>query len=340
MEMSVGVVFLLFWTVRARRLLAAGLCLLAGLAAVSVCAVQSRAADSYIKYVEFNVPYAALHKAMEDDISCGGKVSWIDTLAYLAAKYGGEWGRYKAADMDAVLEKLHGGEDIAGLTRGMKYFPYFREAYGAVLGGLLGDYVQELPGEEGEEPAWTARYGLRAYSPVAEGYYYNDFDDFGASRSYGFARQHMGHDLMGSVGTPIVAVETGTVEVMGWNQYGGWRIGIRSLDQKRYWYYAHLRKDHPFQEGLREGDRVTAGQVIGYLGQTGYSSKENVNGIETPHLHYGLELVFEEKQKESNNEIWVDLYALTRLLSEHRSTVYREGKEYYRMYDMIWCGTE
>ncbi len=47
---------------------------------------------------------------------------------------------------------------------------------------------------------------------------------------------------MGSIGTPIIAVESGTIEALGWNQYGGWRIGIRSFDKKRYYYYAHLRK--------------------------------------------------------------------------------------------------
>ena len=49
---------------------------------------------------------------------------------------------------------------------------------------------------------------------------------------------------MGSIGTPIIAVESGTIEHLGWNQYGGWRIGIRSNDKKRYYYYAH-----PDEEG-------------------------------------------------------------------------------------------
>ena len=80
---------------------------------------------------------------------------------------------------------------------------------------------------------------------------------------------------------------------------------------------------------------MRAGDVIGYLGQTGYSHKENVNGIETPHLHFGLELVFDESQKESDNEIWVDLYALTRLLDRHRATVRAQGKEYVREYEML-----
>ncbi len=49
---------------------------------------------------------------------------------------------------------------------------------------------------------------------------------------------------------------------------------------------------------------MQAGQVIGYVGHTGYSTEENVNNIQIPHLHLGLELIFEESQKESDNEIW------------------------------------
>ena len=61
---------------------------------------------------------------------------------------------------------------------------------------------------------------------------------------------------------------------------------------------------------------VNAGDVIGYVGRTGYSTTENVNNINTSHLHFGLELVFDESQKESDNEIWIDLYAITKLLQK------------------------
>ena len=54
----------------------------------------------------------------------------------------------------------------------------------------------------------------------------------------------------------------------------GWRIGIRSFDNKRYYYYAHLRQNYPYAEGLEEGSVVTAGDVIGYMGHTGYSTTE------------------------------------------------------------------
>ena len=142
---------------------------------------------------------------------------------------------------------------------------------------------------------------------------------------------------MGSVGTPIIAVESGVVEALGWNQYGGWRVGIRSLDGKRYYYYAHLRRDHPFHYTIGEGDRVNAGDVIGYLGMTGYSSKENVNNINTPHLHFGLQLIFDESQKDGDNQIWIDVYEIIELLQKNKSAVQynEETKDYDRVYDLM-----
>ena len=53
------------------------------------------------------------------------------------------------------------------------------------------------------------------------------------------------------------------------------------------------------------------------------STKENVNNIETVHLHFGLELIFDESQKECNSEIWIDVYQIVRLLERHRSSVRR-----------------
>ena len=52
------------------------------------------------------------------------------------------------------------------------------------------------------------------FSPIAKNFPYSDFDDFGASRSYGFKRKHLGHDMMGQVGTPVIAVESGYVEAL------------------------------------------------------------------------------------------------------------------------------
>jgi murein DD-endopeptidase MepM/ murein hydrolase activator NlpD len=156
-------------------------------------------------------------------------------------------------------------------------------------------------------------------------------------RDFGYKRKHLGHDMFGNIGTPIIAVESGVVEELGWNRYGGWRIGIRSFDKKRYYYYAHLRKDYPYVKDLKKGDIVKAGDVIGYLGKTGYSTEENVNNIEKSHLHFGMQLIFDESQKEGINQIWIDVYPIARLLYQNRSKVQKvEGsKEYKRSLDFF-----
>lgn len=286
----------------------------------------------FIKWVDFDVSYEAMEYALKLDTASyqsESPLKFTELLAYLGAKYGGDFSRYKKKDMDALVDKLKSGKSMREITADMKYYEYYSEAYTAVLGEYVGIYQTEKDG------VWEEKYGLKVFSPVAKGYSFSDFDDFGNKRTYGYARRHLGHDLMGSIGTPIVAIESGVVEALGWNQYGGWRIGIRSFDKKRYYYYAHLRKNHPYQNGLKEGDIVKAGDVIGYLGMTGYSSKENVNNIDTPHLHFGIQLIFDESQKEGSSEIWVDCYDITKLLQKNKSEVYKdeEKKEYFRKYD-------
>lgn len=293
---------------------------------------SSEDSKDYIRWVDFTVPSDLLEKTFLLDInSCQAPVhlDWIDLLAWLGARYGGDFSRFKQSDLDTLTERLNNGELMEDITKDMKYFSYYHEAYTAVLGGMVGYFE-----EEQEDGTWTAKYGLKAFSPIAKSFPYNDYDDFGVSRSYGYKRQHLGHDMMGQVGTPIIAVESGYVEALGWNQYGGWRIGIRSFDKKRYYYYAHLRKNYPYQSNLQVGSTVTAGDVIGYLGRTGYSTTENTNNIDTPHLHFGLQLIFDESQKEGNNEIWIDCYELTKFLSRNRCEVVKvEGtKEWTRVY--------
>ena len=289
----------------------------------------------YIHWVEFNVPSDVMEKAFRLDMGTVQEevhFNWVELLAYLGAKYGGDFERFRQADLDAVVEKLKSGSAMEEIAKDMKYYAYYREAYGAVLDGMVGYFEQE----SGNDKIWLRKYGLKVFSPIAKNFPYSDFDDFGASRSYGFKRKHLGHDMMGQVGTPVIAVESGYVEALGWNQYGGWRIGIRSFDKKRYYYYAHLRQNYPYQANLKEGSIVTAGDVIGYLGRTGYSTTENTNNITTPHLHFGIQLIFDESQKEGNNEIWINCYEIVKFLRMNQSeTVKVEGtKEWTRVYNM------
>ena len=288
-----------------------------------------------LKWVDFGVPYESLKYAMNVDIATAEQekhISWIDILAISACRTGGKCGLASVKKAATDLKGEKSPEELLGDL--YKYYSYYHEAYTAVLGGLLGNYSVEINGE------WKSAYGLKAFSPIAAGYGYSHCSDFGNSRSFGFARKHLGNDLMGGLGAPIVAVEGGIVEALGWNRYGGWRIGIRSFDSKRYYYYAHLQKDTPFAKDMYEGKIVQPGDVIGFMGRTGYSDKENTNNIETVHLHFGMQLVFDESQKECNSEIWIDVYNLVRLLSEHRSTVKKIDGAYTRVYPFVDLDTQ
>ncbi len=331
----------------------------------------------FIKWVDFNVTSEAMNDAYQYDLKSHDTdtpIDWICLLAVLGVKYGGDFKNYKSGDMSAIADQILNKEiTLEELTKDMKHYDYYDEAYRAVLGGFVGTYQipasdtgisdsdtehsdlntghsdsntgHSNPDEdisrqtESTSPhtSYETVYGLKAFSPIAKGFPYSDYDDFGVSRSFGYRRQHLGHDMMGQIGTPIIAVESGYVECLGWNRYGGWRIGIRSFDKKRYYYYAHLRQDFPYCKSLKEGSLVTAGDVIGYMGHTGYSDTENINNIDIVHLHFGMQLIFDESQKDGNSEIWISCYELVRFLAQHRSETVKDEstKEWHRVQEMI-----
>lgn len=297
---------------------------------------------NFIKWVDFNVTAEALSLTAKLDIDSHNKkeeitYNWIELLSYLSCKNGGNFKNFKKQDLDALIARIKQGETIESLRQDLKFYDYYYESYSAVLSGFIGNYSIETVDASGHK-SFEEKYGVKAFLPIAKNYSFQHYDDFGNSRSYGFKRTHLGNDLMGSIGTPIIAVESGIVENLGWNQYGGWRIGIRSFDGKRYYYYAHLRKNHPYSEGLEQGMTVKAGDVIGYLGMTGYSIKENVNNINIPHLHFGMQLIFDESQVDSPNEIWIDVYQIIEFLKRNRSEVYvsnQETKDYSRKFDFM-----
>ena len=100
--------------------------------------------------------------------------------------------------------------------------------------------------------------------PVALNYKYSYSGTWGANRGWGGKRSHEGTDIYAGYSTPVLSASYGVVEEMGWNQFGGWRIGIRD-NHNSYHYYAHLAS---FVKDLQKGDIVKTGQVIGYVGST------------------------------------------------------------------------
>lgn len=119
--------------------------------------------------------------------------------------------------------------------------------------------------------------------PVATEYNYSYRNTWGARRGFGGLRIHEGTDIFAGYGTPIKSTTYGVVEMMGWNRFGGWRIGIRDI-YNIYHYYAHMSG---FKEGLEIGQVVKPGDILGSVGSTGYGPP-GTSGKFPPHLHYGM----------------------------------------------------
>ncbi|USB35128.1 M23 family metallopeptidase [Paenibacillus sp. YPG26] len=117
--------------------------------------------------------------------------------------------------------------------------------------------------------------------PISSGYSYKD--TWGNSRHWGGFRIHEGNDLFAPYGVPVRSVCYGIVEIKGWNPFGGWRVGIRDLNN-RYHYYAHLSG---FAKDIHVGDLMKPGQVIGWVGSSGYGPP-GTQGKFPPHLHFGI----------------------------------------------------
>ncbi|WP_269845571.1 M23 family metallopeptidase [Paenibacillus selenitireducens] len=117
--------------------------------------------------------------------------------------------------------------------------------------------------------------------PLQSSYAYRS--TWGTGRSWGGYRIHEGTDIFASYGVPVRSTCFGIIETKGWNPFGGWRIGIRDLNNY-YHYYAHLSG---FEKSLQIGDLVKPAQTIGWVGSSGYG-KPGTQGKFPPHLHYGI----------------------------------------------------
>ena len=128
-------------------------------------------------------------------------------------------------------------------------------------------------------------------------------------RTYGGERRHEGIDIMASVNQrgiyPIVSMTDGTIQNLGWLELGGYRIGILAPGGA-YFYYAHLDSYAP----LTEGQQIHAGDLLGYMGDTGYSKTEGTTGRFPVHLHLGIYLTV------NGREVSVNSYPALRLTEQ------------------------
>ncbi|HVZ98690.1 MAG TPA: M23 family metallopeptidase [Caulobacterales bacterium] len=101
-------------------------------------------------------------------------------------------------------------------------------------------------------------------------------DTWGAARAKG--RSHQGIDILAPARTPVLAAQDGVIARFFDSERGGITIYEYDRSGRFVFYYAHLSAR---EAGLREGDRVRQGQVIGYVGETGNAT--------TPHLHFEIQ---------------------------------------------------
>ncbi len=141
-------------------------------------------------------------------------------------------------------------------------------------------------GTSAPAPARPAQYAEGVF-PVAKGKYEPYYNTFSALRTWSpsgqVIRKHEGEDIMAPKGTPVYNAIAGTVVNYGWNQLGGWRLTVR-VDAATTFYYAHLDRYAP---GIGIGTKLAAGQLIGYVGSTGYGP-EGTEDQFAPHLHFGI----------------------------------------------------
>lgn len=164
----------------------------------------------------------------------------------------------------------------------MKQLQYLALALTALL------LVACQPPPSGEAAAWKAPYlhwKLKQMPlesplllPVAGVKPHNLSDTWGAARGAG--RKHEGIDIFAKRGTDVLSSTQGIVRKIGTNNLGGKVVWVTGPSLSQH-YYAHL---DDYAEKIQEGDWVEAGEVIGYVGNTG-------NAKNTPsHLHYGIYL--------------------------------------------------
>ena len=148
----------------------------------------------------------------------------------------------------------------------------------------------KTPAPTGKAPAATTASrippGTRLLVPV-EGIEPARLHDTFEDARGGGSRVHEALDIMAPRGTPVLAATGGTIEKLFTSDAGGLTIYQFGPRREHVYYYAHLDR---YAAGLREGQAVERGEVIGYVGSTGNANED------APHLHFAIFVLGPEKR--------------------------------------------
>ena len=149
----------------------------------------------------------------------------------------------------------------------------------------------------------------------------NYVNSWNYERTYKGNRTHEGTDVMGDINKdgiyPVVSVSDGYISNIGWLELGGWRIGITS-PSGIYYYYAHLDS---YAKEYKEVDVIRAGDIIGYMGSTGYSKVEGTKNKFPVHLHFGIYITPDPDIAADYEEIALNPYNILKI-NENNTLIY------------------
>lgn len=106
------------------------------------------------------------------------------------------------------------------------------------------------------------------------------------SQARGRGRTHNALDILAPRNTPVIAAVDGKIRKLFFSKAGGITVYQFDEAEELVYYYAHLER---YADGLKEGQFVRQGEVIGYVGTTGNAPAG------TPHLHFAIETLTAEK---------------------------------------------
>jgi murein DD-endopeptidase MepM/ murein hydrolase activator NlpD len=155
--------------------------------------------------------------------------------------------------------------EVASLRPVLADWAAYRRALSRVLGLLEALRAAAAPGTAGLLPPGRV-------CPVAGALWFEP--TWGEERPWG--RAHKGEDLHAARGTPLVAIESGTIVQSGWHWSGGFGVYLEGYYSGDLYYYAHMTWTAP---GILPGKVVEVGDLLGWAGSTG--------NADSPHLHLG-----------------------------------------------------
>lgn len=261
-------------------------------------------ADEIEAMKEMDIPYRFLRKAYKESKKNNLKFSKV--LTYAASEACLNEDNYTNEVLDIAIDRAKKRSDMTRFEKDL--YDIYRKIYDDLEVGPIPEKKVYYKWDK-KLKEWKIHY--------KEYFNYSSYNDFGAERTYGGYRRHEGNDLIADLGTPIVSITDGVVTAKGWNEYGGERVGI-TTKKDTYFYYAHLDR---YENGIEIGKHVSAGDIIGYVGDTGYGPP-GTRGKLISHLH--LQIGF--KLGLTKERTWFCPYNIVKFLDEYRIT-FREKKD-------------